>query len=50
MAKIQRCIICDCPTSRCEDDSIFLLDIVGPLCDECANYIEKIIDKKDGKE
>jgi len=31
----QLCVKCDDPTGRCEDDSLFLDDSVGPLCPEC---------------
>jgi len=35
----QLCILCDCPTERCEDDSIYSDEIGGPLCEECyENY------------
>lgn len=38
--KIQRCIDCDEPTGRSEDDSSFTGDYEhGPLCDSCyATY------------
>ncbi len=31
----QLCEKCEEPTERCEDDSIFLDDGTGPLCEEC---------------
>ena len=31
----QLCSKCDEPTGRCEDDSIYLEDGTGPLCEEC---------------
>lgn len=31
---IQHCILCDEPTDRCEDDSLYLNDS-GPFCAEC---------------
>lgn len=30
----QLCALCDAPTGRCEEDSIFL-DDGGPVCEEC---------------
>lgn len=30
----QLCHLCDEPTGRCEDDSIFI-DELGPLCESC---------------
>lgn len=30
----QLCCICDLPTGRCEDDSLYH-DDCGPLCEEC---------------
>lgn len=30
----QLCALCDAPTGRCEEDSIFL-DDEGPVCEEC---------------
>jgi hypothetical protein len=33
--KVQRCVKCDAPTGRCEDDSIFDGER-GPLCEDCA--------------
>ena len=32
----QMCVWCDEPTSRCEEDSIYLDDGTGPLCEECS--------------
>ena len=31
----QLCILCDAPTGRCEDDSIYTEDETGPLCENC---------------
>lgn len=33
----QLCVLCDEPTGRCEDDSIYLEDKeeTGPLCESC---------------
>lgn len=31
----QLCIECEQPTGRCEDDSIYDDDGVGPFCEEC---------------
>lgn len=36
----QLCIVCLMPTGRCEDDSLFTEDGMGPLCPECYNEIE----------
>lgn len=41
--KIQRCTICDAPTGRCEEDSIYIPcpddnpggHDIGPVCEEC---------------
>jgi hypothetical protein len=30
----QLCVICDTPTGRCEDDSLFSNEGNGPLCEE----------------
>lgn len=35
----QLCVICDDPTGRCEDDSLYW-EGEGPLCNEC--YWEKL--------
>lgn len=49
--KVQRCVICDEPTGRCEEDSIYLPlpngDDVGPLCGDC--YEERDPPKLDAK-
>lgn len=29
----QLCVICDCPTGRCEEDSMFNAEI-GPVCEQ----------------
>lgn len=31
----QICVLCDEPTERCEEDSIYLADETGPVCVEC---------------
>ena len=31
----QLCLNCDAPTGRCEDDSLYLDDDTGPLCEDC---------------
>jgi len=31
----QLCSQCDEPTGRCEDDSLYLEDETGPLCENC---------------
>lgn len=35
----QLCIMCDSPTDRCEEDSIFTKDGNGPLCTNCYDFI-----------
>lgn len=41
--KIQRCYVCDAPTGRCEEDSIYLPpkdpngSDLGPLCEACCD-------------
>lgn len=35
----QMCVICDEPTERCEEDSIYYND-EGPLCTECYHTLE----------
>ena len=37
----QLCEMCDEPTERCEDDSIYVGD-VGPLCEECGDKKRKV--------
>ena len=32
---LQLCCQCDEPTGRCEEDSIYLDDDTGPLCESC---------------
>jgi len=32
---LQICVQCDEITGRCEDDSIYLEDETGPLCEDC---------------
>ena len=36
----QLCSICNEPTDRCEEDSIYLDDETGPLCENCYHEIE----------
>ena len=31
----QLCVLCDGPTGRCAEDSIWHGDDIGPLCEEC---------------
>lgn len=31
----QLCAVCDQPTGRCEDDSIYIDGIDDPVCEEC---------------
>lgn len=35
----QLCSTCDCPTGRCEDDSLFINDD-GPLCKICWQQLQ----------
>jgi len=35
---LQLCCVCDEPTGRCEEDSMYIDDL-GPLCEEC--YIKR---------
>lgn len=41
--KVERCCVCDGPTGRCGEDSIFLPSMdpngndLGPLCEECCD-------------
>jgi hypothetical protein len=39
----QRCILCDCDTGRCEDDSLYADDYrdMGPLCEDCYETMRK---------
>lgn len=40
---LQRCVVCDTPTGRCNEDSMNVMvtlpdgveDILGPLCEDC---------------
>lgn len=49
--KIQTCYICDAPTGRCEEDSIYLepqhehQSSLGPLCEDCCDKILKDAEK-----
>ena len=38
----QLCVLCDQPTGRCEDDSMYADDGQGPLCEECFCVIQGI--------
>jgi len=38
--KIQTCIVCDQPTEKCKEDSLFDSVGTGPLCPECFDYLE----------
>jgi len=42
--KIQMCVRCDEPTNRCEDDSLFIDDHPGPVCEECYDKIVNVLD------
>jgi hypothetical protein len=33
----QLCVICEQPTGRCEDDSIYINDDIGPVCLDCSH-------------
>lgn len=33
----QMCVVCDEPTERCEEDSIYTEEGQGPLCEHCYN-------------
>ena len=37
----QICVLCDEPTGRCEEDSIYLEDETGPLCPVCYHESEE---------
>jgi len=41
---LQLCDICDSPTGRCEDDSLYADDEgeVGPLCEVCWTYETRV--------
>jgi len=32
---LQLCSLCDEPTGRCEEDSMYLKDDTGPVCEGC---------------
>ena len=36
----QLCSLCEEPTGRCEEDSLFLFNINGPVCENC--YVEEV--------
>lgn len=38
----QLCIVCGCPTGRCEDDLLFTDDGDGPLCEEHWQEVQPI--------
>jgi hypothetical protein len=38
--KIQRCVKCDEPTGKYEDDSLYIGDS-GPYCDECCDVLNE---------
>ena len=38
--KIQRCVKCDEPTEKCEDDSLFYGE-TGPYCEECFDALRE---------
>lgn len=37
----QLCIECGSPTRRCEDDTIYLNNEIGPLCEDCYLIMTK---------
>ena len=41
----QLCVKCEEPTGRCEDDSIFTEDEVGPLCESCWHETDEYKDQ-----
>lgn len=44
----QICVLCDEPTGRCEEDSICVDSVDGPLCEECYRKTpEYIADNSD---
>lgn len=50
---IQRCVVCDEPTGRCNEDSIYIEPIIpdgsflGPLCESCyASYDTAVIEQE----
>ena len=38
----QLCCKCEEPTGRCEEDSIYIDDDTGPLCEECYSELSQI--------
>lgn len=38
---LQLCSICEEPTGRCEDDSIYFEDETGPLCEDCYHQSDE---------
>jgi Zn finger protein HypA/HybF involved in hydrogenase expression len=44
--KIQRCIKCDEPTGKCEDDSLYIGDS-GPYCEECFDALSRSMTARD---
>jgi hypothetical protein len=43
----QLCSLCEQPTGRCEEDSIFRGD-EGPLCEECASELSDPLETEAG--
>ena len=37
----QPCVYCEKPTDRCEDDSLYLEDETGPVCENCFHVVVK---------
>ena len=35
----QLCILCEEPTGRCEEDSLYLEDETGPVCENCYHVV-----------
>jgi hypothetical protein len=44
--KIQRCAHCDNATGRCEEDSLYITDDDGPLCEPCYDALMIIAERK----
>ena len=38
---LQLCCECEEPTGRCEEDSIYLNDNTGPLCEDCYHKTDE---------
>lgn len=45
----QICVICDCATERCEEDSIHTEDGEGPFCNECCSSHPENEDRTDAE-